>query len=83
MILSLAQFCVSPRCYSANCPTADLIAIGSNYSVKISVVRVMNGTVKVSPAGESFSLMAHHLHNYPASGERCGEVGTVIRLAFF
>lgn len=70
---------------SANRTTADLIGVGSNYSLKNWVVRVMNVTVKGSPAGESFSLMARHLHNYPATRERCVRVlgvSTVIRLAF-
>lgn len=69
----------------ANRTTADLIGVGCNYSLKNSVVRVMNVTVKGSPAGESFSLMAHHLHNYPATRERCVSVlgvRMVIRLAF-
>lgn len=83
LIHSLARFCASSRRDGANCATADLIGIGSNYSVKISVVRVMNVTVKASPDGESFSLISHHLHNYPATRERCGEASAVIRLAFF
>lgn len=71
---------------SANRTAADLIGVCSNYSLKNSVVRVMNVTVKGSPAGESFALMARHLHNYPATRERCVHVlgvSAVIRLASF
>lgn len=67
---SLARVCTSSRRCGEDCATAELI--NSNYWVQISVVRVTNATGKVSPASESFSLMARHLHNYPATGGRWG-----------